>query len=369
MLSSLGNTLNTFCSDYLTARNRFRKAAIQQGCTLETYSIGQQTTEAEDLTIDVALWGSQDAQRIIILSSGLHGVEGFAGSAIQIAFMENYLSQLHQLSDTAFIFIHSLNPYGFAYLRRCNEDNVDLNRSFLLPGQHYQGSPKGYDKLDRILNPPTEPSRWELFFLKALGLIIRYGNTTLKNTIPLGQHDFPKGLFFGGHSASKTQEILQANLPRWIHNAQQILHLDFHTALGKKFGYLLLPTETTTLERYQWLAQKFDTHRLASWKPEGITYPIRGDMGRWCQVLFPQKTYDFLTVEFGTYPTMEVMKTLRAENCAYWWGKPETASYRWAKQRMMEIFAPSDERWRQGVITQGIQLVKQALDAIAHSNS
>jgi predicted deacylase len=28
------------------------------------------------------------------------------------------------------ILIHALNPYGFAWLRRVNEDNVDLNRNF-----------------------------------------------------------------------------------------------------------------------------------------------------------------------------------------------------------------------------------------------
>ncbi len=363
MLNNLAPNLNTFSPDYLTARTRFRTAATQQGCNLETYSIAHQTPQGEDLTIDVALAGSQHPKRVIILSGGLHGVEGFAGSAIQIALLENYLSQLNQISDTALILIHGLNPYGFAYLRRCNQDNVDLNRSFLLPEQHYQGSPKDYEKLDKILNPSTEPSPWEPVFIKALALILRYGNTTLKKTIPVGQHDFPRGLFFGGHSASKTQEILQENLPRWVNNAQHILHLDFHTGLGKKFSYLLLPTETTTLERYQGLTQNFDRNRLASWKPEGITYPIRGDMGRWCQTLFPQSIYDFLTVEFGTYSTMEVMKTLRVENCAYWWGKPETASYQLIKQRMMEVFCPSDQRWRQAVITQGLKLVQQAFNA------
>ena len=27
--------------------------------------------------------------------------------------------------------IHALNPFGFAHLRRANEDNVDLNRNFV----------------------------------------------------------------------------------------------------------------------------------------------------------------------------------------------------------------------------------------------
>jgi len=43
--------------------------------------------------------------------------------------------------------------------------------------------------------------------------------TTFKNTFSVGQYDFPKGLFFGGHAQSKTQEILASNLPQWIGNA------------------------------------------------------------------------------------------------------------------------------------------------------
>lgn len=40
------------------------------------------------------------------------------------------------------LFIHAVNPYGFAWRRRVNENNVELNRSFLLEGETHEGCPE-----------------------------------------------------------------------------------------------------------------------------------------------------------------------------------------------------------------------------------
>ena len=40
----------------------------------------------------------------------------------------------------ALVLVHVLNPYGMAWLRRTNENNVDLNRNFLLDGGAYASS-------------------------------------------------------------------------------------------------------------------------------------------------------------------------------------------------------------------------------------
>ena len=61
--------------------------------------------------------------------------------------------------DWSLLMIHALNPFGMAHLRRVNEDNVDLNRNFLLAGEQFRGSPQRYRDLDPLLNPPTPPSR------------------------------------------------------------------------------------------------------------------------------------------------------------------------------------------------------------------
>ena len=76
--------------------------------------------------------------------------------------------RLHACSDwecswLRCVLLHALNPYGFAWLRRVNEHNVDLNRNFLLPGEAYRGSPAGYAALDPLLNPKSPPARWAVW--------------------------------------------------------------------------------------------------------------------------------------------------------------------------------------------------------------
>ena len=40
------------------------------------------------MTIDVASSATEDADNVLVISSGLHGVEGFFGSAVQTMVLE-----------------------------------------------------------------------------------------------------------------------------------------------------------------------------------------------------------------------------------------------------------------------------------------
>ena len=65
----------------------------------------------------------------MVIISETHGVEGFCGSGCQVGFLvERVYEGLPKTVGVALV--HALNPYGFAWLRRVNEDNVDLNRNF-----------------------------------------------------------------------------------------------------------------------------------------------------------------------------------------------------------------------------------------------
>ncbi len=101
----------------------------------------------EELTIDISLFGAATPQRILIHSSGLHGIEGFAGSAIQLRCLEDRLPVLR--SDSTIVMVHILNPYGMAWFRRVNENNVDLNRNFRVPNDRDSADDAGeYLKLE-----------------------------------------------------------------------------------------------------------------------------------------------------------------------------------------------------------------------------
>src|SRR3989442_12718929 len=159
-----------FSTDYFTARNRFRELVGTVGGRLETISIDAKGSKGEDLSIDIAWFGVATPRRVLLHSSGLHGVEGFAGSAIQLQLM-NTLPTLSK--DSALIIVHVLNPYGMAWLRRFNGNNVDLNRNFLAD-ESYSDVPPTYAQLDPFLNPQSRPAS-DLFTLKAGWLILPHG--------------------------------------------------------------------------------------------------------------------------------------------------------------------------------------------------
>jgi Protein of unknown function (DUF2817) len=355
--------MNYFSPDYFTARSRWMAAAERYGGRIESYQIeAEAPLKEQQLTIDVAIFGNPSAPKALVISSGLHGAEGLFGSAIQLATIERYLATHRLSSDLAIVMIHTLNPFGCAWNRRWNEDNIDLNRNFLLADEVYAGCPPAYPSLDSFLNPRSAPSRLEPFLLKSLGLIRRYGMSALKDTLPVGQYDFPQGLFFGGNAASQTQKILAAHFRSWLGAAQQVIHLDLHSGLGKWGTYQLFAELTKDSPRYQWLSDRFGD--LLTLDADDRVYQPRGTLGRWCQAEFTDRRYDFLLAEFGTYPMLRVLKALRAENRAYWWGTAEDRSHHWAKSELLEVFVPKSQQWQEIVLDRGVNLCLTGINAL-----
>ena len=101
------------------------------------------------------------------------------------------------------VLIHSINPFGFFGLRRVNEDNIDLNRNFLVRGESYSGTSQLYKELDGFLNPASPPRQFDGYLLKALWNIGRFGYSKLKQIIAEGQYDYPRG-FFCGHNVARS---------------------------------------------------------------------------------------------------------------------------------------------------------------------
>lgn len=347
---------NIFSPSYAIARNRFRETALNLGASLESFAIDQKGPNNEELTIDFALIGANQPKWIVIVSSGLHGVEGFFGSAVQLAWMQEVAANggLRVNTDGAVLLIHAINPYGFAWLRRTNEDNIDLNRNFLLPNESYKGAPSEYSLINHFLNPKSPPPLFDFFILTAIRNILRYGFATLKQAIAGGQYEFPEGLFFGGRSPAKSTQIIQTFLPQWVSSANQILHLDFHTGLGKWGNYELFPRVLSDHSRYIWVFKQFGLDNTGGEAP----YQSQGLMGSWLAENLAQKNYIYFNAEFGTYAGLKVLASLRAENRAHFYGKsPNNHS----QAQLYEAFCPQSHQWRQSVLIKGFDLINKAL--------
>src|SRR5215472_10329463 len=118
-----------FPPDFTGARERFLALAARAELPVKTHENPRKGPTAERLATDVALQGDPSATKLLVTISGSHGVEGFCGSGCQADWlMESARAELP--ADLALLHIHALNPFGFAWLRRVNEDGVDLNRNF-----------------------------------------------------------------------------------------------------------------------------------------------------------------------------------------------------------------------------------------------
>jgi hypothetical protein len=347
-----------FSSDYMAARQRFREATSRCGWQLEAHAIGGAGPGGEALTMDVGCSSSGDPERVLVVSSGVHGVEGFFGSAVQVALLESWASATPP--STKCVFLHALNPFGFAWLRRFDENNVDPNRNFLLPDEQFEGAPEGYALLDAFLNPRRPPSRWEPFTLKALWLIARYGMPALRQAVAGGQYSYPRGLFFGGAGPSRMQQLLGEHLPRWLGASKCVVHLDFHTGLGPRGACKLLIDYPLSQRQRGWLTEWFGAHSFEACDSSGIAYDARGGLGRWCVSRGLATDYLFACAEFGTYGPVQVLAGLRAENQSHHWGTTSAASTVQTKERLKELFCPAAEDWRSRVVDRSLELVGQA---------
>ena len=90
-------------------------------------------------------------------------------------------------------------------------------------------------------------------------LALRHGIGAFWRTLPVGQYEYPDFLYFGGRARSQTAEQLELALPALLGDTEQVVHLDFHTGLGRwAIGDLLLG-ERDSADEVAWWRDTFQT--------------------------------------------------------------------------------------------------------------
>lgn len=325
---------------YFEARDRFRSLVDLLHWPRQAYAIASRGPAGEELTIDVASSAERRELPTFVISSGLHGVEGFFGADMQLALLQKISQRDLDLRGVRLVLIHALNPSGFAHVRRFDAENIDPNRNFLLPGEAFAGSPAGYAQLDPLINPRTPTRGWDWFYLQAALAVLRIGMPQLKQAIAAGQYDFPQGLFFGGHGPCESQQVLEQHLASWLAGATRVVHFDLHTGLGPRGTAKLLIDSQLTTGQQSWLDKHLTVDAYEACHSQGVAYQTRGGLGPWCIANAGIPDYLFACAEFGTYSPLHVLAGLRAENREQHWGQPGSASYVRAKEKLRELFYP-----------------------------
>ncbi|MBC7467390.1 MAG: DUF2817 domain-containing protein [Bdellovibrio sp.] len=191
------------------------------------------------LTSNTALIQTKSAQpatNLIVVMSGLHGIEGYIGSALQSKMIEQDLDPKN--SHTDYLFIHALNPYGFKNNRRVNRNNIDLNRNFIIDPKDYVQKNTAYAEINSFLNPTDTVTLNFLsrtgFIFSAVKLILQSSLETLREAILKGQYEFKDGLYYGGHDHQYQQIFIDQIASQTFTKYKKVFALDLHTGYGQR---------------------------------------------------------------------------------------------------------------------------------------
>jgi hypothetical protein len=253
------------------------------------------------------------------------------------------------------VLVHVLNPYGMAWLRRTNENNVDLNRNFLVNGEAFAGAPELYRALDPLLNPASPPAR-DGFPVRAAAVAMRYGFHRVKQAVAEGQYEYERGLFFGGRELQPGPRLYCEWLREHLKDAEYLFALDLHTGLGRRGTDTVMPGEVTVTAPAV-LGEALDRVFVDPAKPS-VAYTVRGSYGAALPHLLPLSRIDFVLQEIGTWPPLKVLHALREENRWHFHGRGGIVHP--AKRRLREALCPEAADWRRKAVSRGVTLAEAA---------
>ncbi|MGF6757301.1 DUF2817 domain-containing protein [Paraburkholderia sp. GAS42] len=355
---------------YADQRQRFAQAVADAGGERIEYPHPLKGPRGEALATDVALLGERNAPKRLVAISGTHGIEGYYGSECQIRLLHD-LRGRELPKDVSIVLVHLVNPWGTAWMRRVNEDNVDVNRNYVnfdaaLPANAaYETLHEIY--LARDLDGPGRRAADELFATHARNL----GHTPMMNIVEAGQYVHSNGLFFGGKTATWTNRTVRAIMKEHVAGARTAMSFDLHTGAGP-FGYPLLmtiaersyPAHETAQSIYgPWLHTIITAADATS--DTGIAATATGYTS---QALLDQLADVHLmqfVIECGTYDGHVGHAILRDDHWLHLHGDPLDATGRKIKAAMLEHFYPADADWRELTSLRTQQVWRRALEALA----
>lgn len=350
-----------FSDSYAQARERFLAAAKAVAARTASYPIEARGAQDEALSTDVALIGDAKAERLLIMTSATHGAEGFCGSGCQLALLDDapMLARARE-AGVALLLVHAVNPYGFSWIARTDEGNVDLNRN----AQPFDGRPlpenPGYGALHPLLLPeswpPNEANRRE-----QERYIAEHGLAAYAQAVSRGQYTHADGLFYGGDRPAASLLNMRRILKEHAADFSSIGWIDVHTGLGPRgHGEKI----------YAGRRDEAEVARARHWYGADIAVPYQGSSasvditGQLASVIYdacPTSTPTLMALEFGTQPFADVVQALRGRNWLRAHPEAGEDARRAILRATLDAFYCGDADWHGMVLGQSRVAVLQAL--------
>lgn len=355
--------MDSFGQDYQDARARFLGAARSAGAQLEAIGHPERGPDGGELAVDVAWLGSRSAERVLVLISATHGVEGFCGSGAQVDWLRRG-EHAHLPSGVGALLIHAINPYGFAWLRRTTQENIDLNRNWVDFDQPLPAN-QAYAELREALVPRqwTDASRRDC--QRVLDDYAgRHGQPAFQQAVSGGQYAYPDGIFYGGGAPSWSRTTQTTVFARYLAAASKVTILDYHTGLGP-CGYAepisVFAPESPEHRRAR---ATFGANVTSVLGRSSSSAVIAGDGLTAAARLLPHAEVTCVALEYGTVPMEETLEALRADAWLHAFGDPNSPEGQHIKRGMKSAFYVDTDAWRGMVLGQSLQYCRMAVAAM-----
>ncbi|PVY57258.1 MULTISPECIES: M14 family metallopeptidase [unclassified Simplicispira] len=358
---------DAFAGSYARARVQFLEAAATAGLPIESHAHPLKGRDGEDLAMDVVRDGPPDAEKLLIVSSACHGVEGYCGSGVQVyALHDAAWREEARAHGVAVLYIHALNPYGFSHTRRTTHENVDLNRNF----QDFS-RPLPVNEAYREVEPFLLPSTWPPAADNVAAVeqfIATRGEAAWQAAISQGQHEFAQGMFFGGTAPTWSNRTLRQVLRQHGSRAQRIGWIDLHTGLGPSGHgeriYAGRDDPAALARARQWWGGNGATPITSFYDGTSTSAFLTGLMWTAIYDECPQAQYTGIAMEYGTLPILDMLQALRAEHWLHIHPEAPTALAAQIKAQMLAAFCTDTDAWKGQIIAQARQALFQAVQGL-----
>jgi hypothetical protein len=375
---------DSFSASYAQARVQFLEAAATAGASIQSFAHPLKGVSGEDLAMDVALDGSPDAQRMLVVSSACHGVEGYCGSGVQVfALHDAQWREKAKACGVAVLYIHALNPYGFSFTRRVTHENVDLNRNFQDFSKPLPVN-VAYTHLHDVMLPKEWPPTPQNI-ADTQAFIAEHGLQAMQAAVTGGQYKHADGLFFGGQAATWSNSTVREVVRQYCRGTQQLAWIDLHTGLGPSgYGERIYAgrNEAEQIARaHAWWGNTGVTHPdgrvmdgvqhsaiTSTYDGSSTSAQLSGMMNLAICDEAPQAQYTAMALEYGTVPVLQVLAALRGD---HWLHREDLAERNvpeplraQIRQAMKEAFFTDTDAWKGQIISQARQAMFQAADGM-----
>ena len=350
---------DSFYTTYEEVRAHLKELATGLGAERARYTID----ENEELYIDSFYLSAAEAKtNLIVLTTGVHGVEGYIGSVMLDVFFEEVYPTL-DTADTGILVVANVNPYGMKNYRRYNENNVDLNRNFILEWDSFdRASNQDYPKVDSFLGPAGKIGNgfWhEVGFYLSLGkTAITDGAGTISDALLTGQYEYPQGVYYGGDGDEASTVYLKDVFSRCLDSEyENVVHIDIHSGYGPRYNMVIFNSVFETMTEAQ-SQEAFGYDYVIAHDSEAF-YATIGDTTDFFYRLAQQKGTDtelFSTCfEFGTigdafFDTILSLKYTVDENRNHWYPTGNKTTAKIIHENYMELFYPTETAWREKTV-------------------